>query len=52
MRKEHGPVTVKTVGRYRVGDVSDMTVARMGEAGAFLDVGTGNTSDDILLHKH
>jgi uncharacterized protein len=52
MRKEHGPVTVKTVGRYRVGDVCDMTVARLGEAGAFLDAGTGNTSDDILLHQH
>lgn len=52
MRKEHGPVTVKTVGRYRVGDVCEMTVARLGEVGAFLDAGTGNTSDDILLHQH
>ena len=52
MRKERGPVTVKTVGRYRVGDVCEMTVARLGEVGAFLDAGTGNTSDDILLHQH
>ena len=44
MRKERGPVTVKTVGRYRVGDVCEMTVARLGEVGAFLDAGTGNTS--------
>jgi len=42
MRKERGPVTVKTVGRYRVGDVCEMTVARLGEVGAFLDDGTGN----------
>ena len=52
MRKERGPVTVKTVGRYRVGDVCEMTVARLGEVGAFLDAGTGSTSDDILLHQH
>lgn len=52
MRKERGPVTVKQVGRYRVGDVAELTVARLGEAGAFLDAGTGNTSDDILLHRH
>ena len=52
MRKERGPVTVKTVGRYRVGDVCEMTVARLGEVGAFPDAGTGNTSDDILLHQH
>lgn len=52
MKKGNGPVTVKTVGRYRVGDVCEMTVARLGEAGAFLDAGTGSTSDDILLHQH
>ena len=28
-----------------------LTVVRKNELGAFLDVGTGNTSDDILLHK-
>ena len=28
-----------------------LKVARMSDAGAFLDAGTGNTSDDILLHK-
>lgn len=28
-----------------------MKVARVGEMGAFLDAQTGNTSDDILLHK-
>ena len=27
-----------------------LKVARTGELGAFLDAGTGNTSDDILLH--
>ena len=37
--------------KYKPGDVVTMTVARLGEIGAFLDAGTGNTSDDILLHK-
>ena len=50
--RTHGPVTVRTVGKYRVGDVVDMKVVRENETGAFLDAGTGNTSDDILLHKH
>ncbi len=37
--------------KYRPGDVVSLNVARVSEAGAFLDAGTGNTSDDILLHK-
>ena len=37
--------------QYKPGDVVTLTVARLGEMGAFLDAGTGNTSDDILLHK-
>lgn len=37
--------------KYRPGDVVTMQVARLNELGAFLDAGTGNTSDDILLHK-
>ena len=37
--------------KYKPGDVVTLTVARIGEMGAFLDAGTGNTSDDILLHK-
>ncbi|MBQ3450681.1 MAG: RNA-binding protein [Selenomonadaceae bacterium] len=31
--------------------VAELKVVRMNEMGAFLDAGTGNTSDDILLHK-
>lgn len=31
--------------------VAALKVVRIGEPGAFLDAGTGNTSDDILLHK-
>lgn len=31
--------------------VAELKVARMNEMGAFLDAGTGNTSQDILLHK-
>ena len=37
--------------KYKPGDVVTLAVARLGEMGAFLDAGTGNTSDDILLHK-
>lgn len=33
------------------GNVVSLKVVRMNELGAFLDAGTGNTSDDILLHK-
>ncbi|CUH97470.1 hypothetical protein P22_3600 [Propionispora sp. 2/2-37] len=33
------------------GNVVSLRVVRMNELGAFLDAGTGNTSDDILLHK-
>ncbi len=36
---------------YQPGDVVELTVARKNEMGAFLDAGTGNTNDDILLHK-
>ncbi len=39
-RRKYGP---STVARLRV--------ARLGDLGAFLDAGTGSTSDDILLHK-
>lgn len=31
--------------------VAELKVARVNEMGAFLDAGTGNTSQDILLHK-
>ena len=37
--------------KYKPGDVVTLKVARLSEMGAFLDAGTGNTSDDILLHK-
>lgn len=37
--------------KYKPGDVVTLKVARLGEMGAFLDAGTGSTSDDILLHK-
>lgn len=33
------------------GTVRTLTVARMSDLGAFLDAGTGKTTDDILLHK-
>ncbi len=36
---------------YRPGDVVELTVVRKSDLGVFLDAGTGNTSDDILLHN-
>jgi predicted RNA-binding protein (virulence factor B family) len=36
---------------YKPGDVVTLKAVRENEMGAFLDAGTGNTSDDILLHK-
>lgn len=45
---EEGPLRA---GGARPGDVVTLTVARVDENGAFLDAGTGNTSDDILLHR-
>jgi len=35
----------------RPGGVYILKVVRTGEPGAFLDAGTGNTADDILLHR-
>ena len=37
--------------KHLPGTVEELVVARQSEMGAFLDAGTGNTSDDILLHK-
>ena len=37
--------------KFQPSTVVIMKVARIGEMGAFLDAQTGNTSDDILLHK-
>lgn len=36
---------------FRPGDVVELTVVRKSDLGVFLDAGTGNTSDDILLHN-
>lgn len=35
----------------RAGDVVKLRVVRLSDLGAFLDAGTGDTNDDILLHK-
>lgn len=37
--------------KYRAGTVAVMRVARLAPMGAFLDAGTGNTKDDVLLHE-
>src|SRR5574344_597413 len=43
--------TERSVRKYGSSTVAVLKVARLGEMGAFLDAETGNTSDDILLHK-
>ena len=45
------PVVIQNNTKYRQGDVVTMKVVRVGEMGAFLDGGTGDTNDDILLLK-
>lgn len=42
---------MKNLTDLKPGTVRTMTVARTGELGAFLDAGTGRTTDDILLHS-
>lgn len=37
--------------KLKPNNVAVLKVARVSELGAFLDAGTGNTNDDILLHK-
>lgn len=49
--KENKKNEVKIVGEHRPGDVCELKAVRESELGVFLDAGTGNTSDDILLHK-
>lgn len=36
---------------YKENSIADIKVVRLSSFGAFLDGGTGNSSDDILLHK-
>ncbi len=42
---------MKTKPQLKPMTVAELKVVRMSDMGAFLDAGTGNTSDDILLHK-
>ncbi|MBP2649647.1 MAG: cvfB [Firmicutes bacterium] len=37
--------------KMKPGDIVALKIVRTSEMGAFLDAGTGHTSDDILLHK-
>ena len=41
----------KTIKKLKPSTVAVLPVVRENEMGVFLDAGTGNTSDDILLHK-
>ena len=64
MKRENGGCTARSSGgeadkeqqerrprKYGPSTVATLTVVRENEMGAFLDAETGNTSDDILLHK-
>lgn len=64
MKRENGGRTARPSGgeenkehqerrprKYGPSTVATLTVVRENEMGAFLDAETGNTSDDILLHK-
>lgn len=37
--------------RLKENSIAELTVSRLSSFGAFLDAGTGNSSEDILLHK-
>ena len=37
--------------KYQPGSLATLKVARLAEMGAFLDAGTGDSHDDILLHR-
>lgn len=50
MMEENKEQRINTM-KYRAGDTVTLKVVRVSELGAFLDAGTGNTGDDILLHK-
>ena len=41
----------KTTDQLKPGTVRTLRVARTGDLGAFLDAGTGKTTDDVLLHR-
>ena len=45
------PLVIQNNTKYHPSDVVTLKVARLGDMGAFLDRGSGNTDDDILLHK-
>ena len=48
--RSRGPMMDNNL-QYKAGDVVTLKVVRVSDMGAFLDAGTGDTSDDILLHK-
>ncbi len=50
VKASRGPEMENNV-TYKAGDVVTLKVVRVSDMGAFLDAGTGNTSDDILLHR-
>ena len=37
--------------QLKPGNIETLKVVRSSDLGAFLDAGSGNTADDILLHK-
>ena len=43
---------LKAMGNLKENTIEELTVVRLSDMGAFLEAGTGNTSDDILLHNN
>ena len=43
---------MKAMGNLKENTIEELTVVRLSDMGAFLEAGTGNTSDDILLHNN
>lgn len=50
-RERHDQRAERPVRKYGPSTVAVLKVVRQSEMGAFLDAETGNTNDDILLHK-
>lgn len=50
-RERRSPRMEKVAPKYGPSTVAVLKVVRQSEMGAFLDAETGNTNDDILLHK-
>lgn len=48
---EETRIPAKQESIYKENSIAELPVVRVSGFGAFLDGGTGNSKDDILLHK-